>query len=86
MIPLFASPLLKLVAGKTIEKIATELIEHQPGTNEDNAFKTLETIEKYIVPFWKQKKFYLMILAAVILVLNQIFGWNIDVNTLVCGM
>ena len=87
MIQLLVSPLIKLVAGQAIEKIATELIEHKPSENkEENAAKVAEVIKSVIVPFWKQKKFYLMILAGAILILNHFFGLGIPIESLVCSL
>ena len=85
MITLFANPLVKMMFGKLIEDIANELISQKPGeTAEENVEKIKSALNNHLPKFWKQKKFYLAVLTVVILVLNQIFGWSISVESLVC--
>ncbi len=33
-------------------------------------------------PFWKQSKVWAMLVGAAVPILNQLFGWNLDPNTI----
>jgi hypothetical protein len=84
MIPFLANPLIKLLAGKVVKKIATELIETQSEcTPEENEEKVNEVIKKHLPPFWKQRSFYIIILIIFGLIVNQLFGWEIPLDSLI---
>jgi hypothetical protein len=84
MIPLLTNPLMKLFAGKVVEKIATELIETPTEcTPEENKERVNEVIKKHLPPFWKQRSFYITILIIFGLIMNQLFGWEIPLDSLI---
>jgi len=78
--------MLNIIAGPIIQAIAIELIEKTPGKTEiENQQIAKDVIKKHLPKFWKQKRFYIAALVLIVLILNQVFGWNIPVDSLVCS-